>query len=506
MTENIVEALPVEQITNELQQKKAERLARTGQEGTPSELSSSLASGTDGVDAASMSSMQSSSFIHTSQMGESSAQGSSDSPSRRTKAQLWNELKISCKFVAEWCYIWLTIVLAITRALTLIYTLSLLTLFTRIQLNLLGRRNYISSVAAVASPPPAYSSRIAMQNNDDAQDMNIFGNDFNTNRKYLTFSWWLLHRGYKEIMTLVSNAVKEVFGPIPPTEIMTPTRLSSLILQTRQKIEGSTEGDRQARRWLSYLLPPQDEESAVLVESGIITPPSESTSPPSPSDPSTTQLRRLLDETADLIDSPPFNRIHTLLLNSLFTHLIDVQVLNQAFPPSAPHTSAPPNNDPSSSVTIIPAHPSEPRTKLANILAVLTRHAHAIGDSPSTTTPTLASSEPTSGLGNSYVDSISREVSDLESFAAVIYAGNLQEEGEALGNALSENLPAAERSSDSLTEGELREGLGLGFEDRDQQQAQQQPQLGMGLWRTQEMVQGQLERVWGRAKEMATRR
>ena len=98
VTENIVEALPVEQITNELQQKRAERLARTGQEGTPSELSSSLASGTDGADAASMSSMQSSSFIHTSQMGESSTQGSGDSPSRRTKAQLWNELKISCKF------------------------------------------------------------------------------------------------------------------------------------------------------------------------------------------------------------------------------------------------------------------------------------------------------------------------------------------------------------------------------------------------------------------------
>ena len=376
---------------------------------------------------------------------------------------------------------------AITRALTLLYTLSLLTLLTRIQLNLLGRRNYISSVAATAAPQAGYSGRISLQNNDDGTDFNTFGNDFNTNRKYLTFSWWLLQRGYKDIMELVSNAVKDVFGPIPPTEVLTPTRLSSLILQVRQKVEGTTDEERNAKRWLPYVLPPQDQESIVLVESGVITPPSE-TAPPS-SSPSTAILRRLLDETADLVDSPPFNRIQSLLLDALFTHLIDVQVLQQAFPPSPPHAPLP-KNDPSSSVTIVPAHPSEPRTKLANILAVLTRQAHAIGDSPSTTTPPSTAGLTTSGMmstGNGYVDAISSEVGDLESFAAVIYAGNLQQEGEELGNAMSQKLPA-EMSSDSLTENELREGLGL-----------------ESISSNEDDAQSQLEKVWGRAKELAGR-
>ena len=34
-----------------------------------------------------------------------------------------------------------------------------------------------------------------MENRDDDNYDNMYGNDFETNRKYLTFSWWLLHRG-----------------------------------------------------------------------------------------------------------------------------------------------------------------------------------------------------------------------------------------------------------------------------------------------------------------------
>ena len=265
VTENILEALPVEQLTHELQQKKAERLARVAGEGVASELSSGPPSIRDG-DTASLSSLQSSSYIHASQLGDDGS-----SRPRRSKAQLWNEIKIA----------------SITRSFTLVYTLSLLTLLTRIQLNLLGRLNYLSSVVSLTRPPPlGRANSISLEDHDNTtlnpnsstHTSANFGNDFETNRRYLTFSWFLLHRGYNNLLTQLRDAVTEVFGSISPTEAVTTSRLSELTLAVRRKIEGSTEQERQSTRWLPYLLPPRDEEQSVLVESGVITPPRTSSS------------------------------------------------------------------------------------------------------------------------------------------------------------------------------------------------------------------------------------
>jgi Peroxin-3 len=247
----------------------------------------------------------------------------------------------------------------------------------------------------------------------------------------LTFSWFLLHRGYNNLLTQLRDAVTEVFGSISPTEAVTASRLSELTLAVRRKIEGSTEQERQSTRWLPYLLPPRDEEQSVLVESGVIIPPhtSSSNSPekavnqdlPSSGQPDTSSgpLRNLLDETADLIDSPTFTSVHTLLLNSLFSYLIDTKVAQQAFPP--PTNTQPPLSSAHSAIPPLriqelhppdPTIPPEQRTvKLATILAVLTRQAHAIGN---------GSNPP-----NEYVSTTEIEVKELEAFAAVIYASNL---------------------------------------------------------------------------------
>ena len=133
--------------------------------------------------------------------------------------------------------------IAITRSFTLIYTLSLLTLLTRIQLNLLGRRNYLSSVVSLASCSPNDAS-ISLENHDDDRAEQSYGNDFETNRKFLTFSWWLLHRGWRKVMEKVEAAVKEVFGPLNPREDISFERLSSLVVEVRKMVEGATEEDR----------------------------------------------------------------------------------------------------------------------------------------------------------------------------------------------------------------------------------------------------------------------
>ena len=97
MAGNIVEALPSEKITQQLQQKKAERLGKKA--GTldvaPSELSSSTPSAVD-EDGRSLSSFQSENYIHSSQLGVSSS-GNGESGIPSSKSQLWDDLKISCQ-------------------------------------------------------------------------------------------------------------------------------------------------------------------------------------------------------------------------------------------------------------------------------------------------------------------------------------------------------------------------------------------------------------------------
>jgi peroxin-3 len=93
----------------------------------------------------------------------------------------------------------------LTRALTSIYVVCLLTLQTHIQLNLLGRYNYVSSVVELqAGDVPVPLGNIA----EDQGQRRV---SLSTERAYLTFSWWLLHRGWREVMEKVQSAVEGVF-------------------------------------------------------------------------------------------------------------------------------------------------------------------------------------------------------------------------------------------------------------------------------------------------------
>lgn len=90
-TENIVEALPVEELTKELQKKRAERLARLSAGEPPGSDMSSVSPSLPEDD---RSSFQSEGYVHTSQMAESADDG--QPKIKRNKTQLWNEVKITC--------------------------------------------------------------------------------------------------------------------------------------------------------------------------------------------------------------------------------------------------------------------------------------------------------------------------------------------------------------------------------------------------------------------------
>ncbi|KAJ5906913.1 uncharacterized protein N7473_003829 [Penicillium subrubescens] len=383
-TENIIEALPVEELTKELQKKRAERLARLNAGETAGSDMTSVSPSMTEDDRKSLSSFQSEGYLHTSQLGES-VNPEALAPPKRNKTQLWNEVKIT----------------SITRSFTLIYTLSLLTIFTRIQLNLLGRRNYLSSVISLANPPA--DSTISLEDHDDELTQTL-GDDFETNRRYLAFSWWLLHRGWKELVARVQPAVEEVFGPLNPREDISLAKLSELTLQIRRKVEGNTEEERRTKKWLSCLLPPTEEEEYVLRESGV-----EGVADPSSSQ-TASKLRHLLDETADLIDSPSFSFVLTLLNNEGFSTLVDTKSANEAFQTSGSATTTVPQSF-DSMATVVPAS-TERKTKLANLLAVLARQAHVIGNG---THPP-----------NEYLVAMDQNVRELEAFSAVIYSSNFE--------------------------------------------------------------------------------
>lgn len=331
----------------------------------------------------------------------------------------------------------------------MIYTLALLTLLTRIQLNLLGRRSYLSSVVSLATGAIEQST-ISLENNDDDNPDQAYGSDFETNRQYLTFSWWLLHRGWKEVMYKVEAAVKEVFGGLSIRDDVTMQKFSDLTLEVRKKVEGATEADRQASRWLQYLLPPREEEGFVLKESGMG---SDHSSGPSSSH-GNTPLRRLLDETSDLIDSPPFSHVLTMLLDAGFSTLVDQKLSQQVFK-ILPTSDIADLNAPRITEIVEPKP-----VKLPIVLALLTRQAHSIGN----------------GVPNEYLQSM-EQVRDLEAFAAVVYSSNWESEISPMdvedstpfvqkeGPGGSEVLPAGAASESSGRESIVEVGAASSFEN-----------------------------------------
>jgi peroxin-3 len=123
--------------------------------------------------------------------------------------------------------------LAVTRTLTVLYSITLLTLFTNIQLSLLGRYKYIQSVIqfereeearsrrqyelslpSILSPSPVDSTRLHdIEASLTGSEEGIWreGIDAETERKFLTLSWWILNVGWKDVGERVRRGVEEVF-------------------------------------------------------------------------------------------------------------------------------------------------------------------------------------------------------------------------------------------------------------------------------------------------------
>lgn len=146
-------------------------------------------------------------------------------------------------------------------------------------------------------------------------------------------------------------------------------------------------------------------------------------------------LRRLLDETADIADSPPFSFVMTQALDAAFTVLIDSKLATQAF--KIPAVSAS-----SARVQEIVGDSHDVKVKLANCLPIFTKQAHVIGS---------LGLVPSTGPTNEYLEAID-QIKDLEGLSALVYSSNFEFEEAA--------SPVADAGFGRAVEKEEAESLG----------------------------------------------
>ena len=347
---------------------------------------------------------------------------------KKEKLALWNELKIT----------------AFSRTLTTLYSLVLLSLQTHIQLNLLGRYAYLTSVATLSAPASSHNHQIRLERHDGVElesedeeamaqeEDEVKGIDLQTERLYLTFSWWFLHQGWKELADEVQGAVEEVIGGMALKSQLTHQDFLSLLNKIRRRVEHeprdeaasttdlrsewseatTTQRRGKRRSFLSVLFPSTpEEEVSVLQRAGAIS----ASSPPikSLADLSNT-LPALLDETKDLIESHDFARILRLSLNRVFE--VFENTLRPTFGVEPPMTTAEVDGLLRQSTAALAPDVSRfqqltddgqagVRVRLASLFPAVARQ----------------SSAAINGVPNEYVEALT-EIKELKAFSAVIYS------------------------------------------------------------------------------------
>ncbi|KAG7859793.1 hypothetical protein KL919_002498 [Ogataea angusta] len=253
LTEPIYEALKVEDITRELQNKRFER-----------QKAKNLPVGNT-TDPA-LSTVLSDDFsVHN----ERETPMHTGIPQTKSKTQLWNELRNQ----------------SITRFLTLLYCESLLIVFLHLQLNILSRRSYLETAIKLASKTKGI--KLENESNVDLDSASLFldndeelatgssGQDENlAEQAFLSYSWWLLNKGWIDIKNKVESSVEDIFGDINPRQELSIDEFATLINKTQQIIdkeiyaekesEPLTEPEASSSAVITSLLPPANMEFFLL--------------------------------------------------------------------------------------------------------------------------------------------------------------------------------------------------------------------------------------------------
>ncbi|KAF9157943.1 peroxin [Actinomortierella ambigua] len=295
---------------------------------------------------------------------------------RRTKLELWNELKT----------------MSFTRTLTALYSLTFLTLLTQLQLNLLGRFTYVSSVMALSSTDPSIRVETSTTSSKGSMSTTNGQLDFQTEKKYLTFSYWVLHEGWRRWNARVHAVVQDIVGKLSLKQSLTAKDFADLLNEIRERLEytkNEQTGEMERVNMREYILPDDIADEREVLRAGGLDELEVMVEDP--------VLRSLLDETRDFIDSQDFATVLDKTLTTIFArfHLALQPTFN-------PFLLA----EPRQMIEEIENEDDVDRAvPLAVLLPLVARQVHLI----------------IHGVPNEYVDSLSR-VKELQAFSAIIYS------------------------------------------------------------------------------------
>ncbi|KAL0074066.1 Peroxin-3 [Phycomyces blakesleeanus] len=289
---------------------------------------------------------------------------------RKAKQLVWEEIKRS----------------SFTRTLTSIYSITLLTMLTHVQLNLLGRFTYVWSVSALSRSEP--SIKIQQEEGGDAGFL-----DPQTERMFLSASWWLLHRGWRKCSKRIQEAVDDIVGSIPLRSTISYEKAEDILYKLRRRIEFEDDG-KTPFSFRSWMLPDTPEEEAeFLRETGF-----SEVSDEFSTNKSSVTFRRLIDETKDFIDSPDFSSVLTSCLDEIFG-IFDAQAFGKSLLPQDDFETGERIRE----VTEADLVNMKPKTStLAKLLPVISRQAHLV----------IA--------GNEYLNAFAY-IKELQAFSAMVY-------------------------------------------------------------------------------------
>lgn len=321
----------------------------------------------------------------TTESAPVSTESVSEEERRATKLRLWDDIKHT----------------SFERTITSLYTLVFLSLQTYIQLNMLGRRAYLAALENQAKRDELARAQKGLLANQEPHQIMLQGDgvldvgaldDLNlaegrlshdTEKKYLTSSYWFLHHGWKAVAERVREAVHAELGDMPVKTLLPFEHVEELVERLRMRLEGEASSSYvwDADTGLRDILLPESEgdEVRMLREAGALMPDDED------GDAITPQLRALLDETKDYIDSPDFAQVFRSSCKHVFA--LFLQKLSAGFAAPVP--------DP---------RRAEKPLLLAKILPLISQQAKVA----LTSTP------------NDYVDAIV-EGRDLRAFSVLIY-------------------------------------------------------------------------------------
>lgn len=147
--------------------------------------------------------------------------------------------------------------------------MTLLTLFTNIQLTLLARSKYVQSILQqerderLREGLSVYSllwGAIGGNNIFDLEDLGEGSGEGDEQEiseqvevKYLTLSWWILHVGWKDIAERVRRGVEEVFEGVGLKTRLGAVELHRLVEDVRRRVEHEVTFEGTERRIKSEL-------------------------------------------------------------------------------------------------------------------------------------------------------------------------------------------------------------------------------------------------------------